>query len=356
MKILVISLAGIGDTLFATPLIHELRLNFPHATIDALVLWNGSRDLLQGNPHLNTVFQKNLIKDPALGNLQFLLQLRNRRYDFSLNTHPQSRIQYRGVAKLINARRRVSHSYDHPPFLDRFLATDFVPQDYYLHCVENNLNLLRVLDGKSRLSNHEYELFLDADDAGWARHYLGANDLVGKILLGFHVGSGTTKNLALRRWPLEHFASLIQKINSAFPDVRMLLLGGPEETKDHQWLLKQAPPGSVLAPETQNLRQAAALLQASRVFVSVDTALMHVAAAAKVPHHICIETPSFNQTVEPYGRPFVMIKNPMLNGRHLDFYRYDGQGIKAGPEEMKQLMASVTVEAVFGAVSAAVQN
>ena len=37
VKILVISMAGIGDTLIATPLIHELRANFPDATIDALV-------------------------------------------------------------------------------------------------------------------------------------------------------------------------------------------------------------------------------------------------------------------------------------------------------------------------------
>ena len=61
VKILVISLAGIGDTLFATPLIHELRANFPDATIDVLVMWAGSKDLLEHNPHVNRVFQKNLI-------------------------------------------------------------------------------------------------------------------------------------------------------------------------------------------------------------------------------------------------------------------------------------------------------
>ncbi|HTL16254.1 MAG TPA: putative lipopolysaccharide heptosyltransferase III, partial [Patescibacteria group bacterium] len=60
MKILVISLAGIGDTILATPLIQELRANFPQAHIDALVRWPGSRDVLQGNPHLNAVFQQNL--------------------------------------------------------------------------------------------------------------------------------------------------------------------------------------------------------------------------------------------------------------------------------------------------------
>src|SRR4051795_9407347 len=91
MKILVISLAGIGDTLFATPLIHELRANFPDSRIDVLVMWSGSASLLEGNPHANHVFQKNLIKSGKPESLKFLMRLRRERYDVSLNTHPQSR-------------------------------------------------------------------------------------------------------------------------------------------------------------------------------------------------------------------------------------------------------------------------
>ena len=60
-KILVISLAGIGDTLIATPFIRELRENFPDAVIDALVMWPGAKDLLEHNPNVNRVFQKNLM-------------------------------------------------------------------------------------------------------------------------------------------------------------------------------------------------------------------------------------------------------------------------------------------------------
>ncbi len=79
MKILVIAMAGIGDALIATPLIHELRANFPDATIDALVLWAGSKDLLENNPHLNRVHQKNLINAGKLEGLKFLWSLRRNR-------------------------------------------------------------------------------------------------------------------------------------------------------------------------------------------------------------------------------------------------------------------------------------
>src|SRR5436305_8527562 len=107
MRILIISLAGIGDTLFATPLIHELRANFPDAQIDALVLWAGSRDVLEGNPHLNAVYQRNLIRGLNLETLRFLWQVRQNKYDATLNTHPQSRIHYRAVARFMNAPMRI---------------------------------------------------------------------------------------------------------------------------------------------------------------------------------------------------------------------------------------------------------
>src|SRR5580765_6637466 len=109
MDILVISLAGIGDTFFATPLIHELRENFPEARLDAFVLWKGSKDLLSGNPYLDSIHQKNLISSSKASSLAFVLGLRKKRYDVSFNTHPQSRIQYRMVARLIGAKMRISH-------------------------------------------------------------------------------------------------------------------------------------------------------------------------------------------------------------------------------------------------------
>ena len=106
MNILVISLAGIGDTVFATPLIHELRANFPEAAIDALVRWNGSKDLLEANPHLNSVYQKDFVTASKVESFKLLWQLRKRSYDISINTHPQSRVIYRAVARHQCARAR----------------------------------------------------------------------------------------------------------------------------------------------------------------------------------------------------------------------------------------------------------
>ncbi|HEX3856580.1 MAG TPA: glycosyltransferase family 9 protein [Verrucomicrobiae bacterium] len=347
MKILVISLAGIGDTLLVTPLIHELRANFPGATIDALVLWSGSKDLLENNPHLNRIYQKNLIKVGKLEALQFLWSLRKNRYDVSINTHPQSRIHYRIAACLAGAQVRISHEYECFTCLDRLLVTGTLPQDYSRHSIENNLDVLPLIGAKKKLSSHEMEIFLTPDEGKWAEDFLAKNKLAGHKILGVHVGSGGTKNLPLKRWPLKNYAGLIRRLNKERPDIRVLLFGGPEEAQDHQIVLAQSNRDLTLEAKTQNLRQTAALMKRCAAFLSVDTALMHIAAAVKVPNQIVIEAPTLNATNLPFGNKFTLVKNPAVAGRNLDYYRYDGGDIKGTREELLACMESVKVTDVF---------
>lgn len=350
MNILVISLAGIGDTLFATPLIHELRANFPAARLDALVLWPGARDLLEGNPHLNTVYQKNLLRAGKAEALRFLWHLRRQGYDLSLNTHPQSRVHYRAVARVINARVRISHQYDNACALDRLLVNRTLPQDYTRHAIENNLALLEAAGARRTLPRHEYEVFLTAAETQWAGDYLARHQWAGRTLLGVHVGSGGTKHLPLRRWPLDHYLALFQELRQSHPELGILLLGGPEEAQPHQRLAAQTCHEQVRVAQTGSLRQAAALLQRCAAFLSVDTALMHLAAAMKVPRLVVIETPTWNKPIEPYGHPFTLIPNPAVAGRNLDYYRYDGRGIRGSPAELLRCMSAVSVPAVAQAL------
>ena len=350
MKILVISLAGIGDTLFTTPLIHELRANFPKAEIDALVLWSGSRDVLEGNPHLNTIFQKNLITESPSDSLSYLWKLRGHRYDISINTHPQSRRHYRIVAKLIGATTRVSHNYDHANELDHWLVDRTVSQNYERHSADNNLDLLTLIGARPFLPTHHYELFLTAAEEQWAAEFTAKNKLEGRRLLGVHVGSGGTKNLALRRWPKENYVELFRELNQKNPEVSVLLMGGPEEKEVHEFILQQLNSPLLIQPETRSLRQAAALIKRCHAFLSVDTSLMHVAAAVAVPQQIVIETPTLNPTVVPYGREFTLVPNPAVSGKNLDFYRYDGAGIRGTAEELIRCMSAVKVEGVLAAI------
>jgi ADP-heptose:LPS heptosyltransferase len=350
VKILVISLAGIGDTLIATPLIHELRANFPAATIDVLVLWPGAKDLLDNNPHVNRVFQKNLLTCGRLEALRFLWPLRRERYQLSINTHPQSRIHYRIAAQLAGAQVRISHEYDNFHWFNRWLVTGTLPQDYDRHSIENNLDVLPLIGAQKKLPAHEMEIFLQPAEEAFADDFLVQHKLTGQKILGLHVGSGGTKNLPLKRWPVKNYAGLVRKLNRERPDIRILLFGGPEEMQDHEVVLAQSDRALVREAKTQNLRQTAALMKRCSAFLSVDTALMHLAAAMKVPNQIVIEAPTLNVTNRPHGNPFTLVKNPAVNGRGLDFYRYDGKGIKGTREELLACMVSVKIDEVFATV------
>lgn len=356
MKILVISLAGIGDTLFATPLIHELRAHHPEAQIDALVMWRGSKDILEGNRHLTTIYQKNLIKSGKLETWRFLQMLRKQRYDISFNTHPQSRIHYRIVARIINARIRASHEYENFGSLDRRLVNRTLPQNYNQHAIENNLALLKFLNDEPYVPKHGYELFLTAAENQWADEFIAKNNLAHRPIFAIHVGSGGTKNLALRRWPLGNYLVLIQQLNRELPEAAILLFGGPEEEKDHERIAAQTDPKHVFIVRSENLRYAAALLKKCDAFLSVDTALMHLAAAVHTPNQIVIETPTWNKPIEPRTESFTLIENPAVHGRNLEYYRYDGRDIQGSDEELVRCMKAVSVDTVFNVVREKIQG
>lgn len=353
MKILVISLAGIGDTLMATPLIHELRLNFPDAAIDAFVMWPGAKDVLEGNPHLSSVIQRNIMKEGIRASLKFTAELKSRGYDLSFNTYPQSRLEYRIVAWRIGAKRRLSHRYDNSTPLDRLLVSGLVDQDYGVHAAVNNLALLRPAGGAPRLQRHDYELALGDAERGWAGRFAQEQGFAGRRVLGVHVGSGRTKNLELRRWPLESFAELFRGLLQSHRDLAIVLFGGVEERADHARLLEEVRDARLLSAETPGLRHTAALMEKCGAFLSVDTVLMHVAASMKVPRQVVIETPTFNKTVEPFDRPFELVRNPMVAGRNLEYYRYDGGGIRGPRDHLQACMKSVSVVAVREAVERA---
>jgi heptosyltransferase III len=356
MKILVISLAGIGDTVLATPLIQELRLNFPQARIDALVLWAGSKDILQGNPNINSIFQQNLLNESYAKALDFLRPLRRDEYDVSINTHPQSRIHYRVIARFVAAKTRISHVYDSWTPFDSLLVNRALPQDYQRHTVDHNLDVLAVLGKNAIQPEHHLQIVLSEPDREMAKAFFASHDLSQRQRLGIHLGSGGTKNLMLKRWPLARYIELLSVLRSQWPELGILLFGGPDEEPELQQVLRAHASPLVVRARTQTLRQAGALMQHCTAFLSVDTALMHLAAAVKAPGQVVIEAPTFNKTNEPYQNPFTLVRNPAVNGRNLEYYRYDGRGIRGSRAELIRCMESITVEAVAEAVGRALRG
>jgi heptosyltransferase-2 len=347
MKILTISLAGIGDTLCATPMIGEIRKNFPKARIDVFVMWKGAREVLENNPDIDNLYQFNMIKHGFVKSLNFLLKLRRNSYDISINSYPQSKMQYRIVSAVIGAKKRISHRYDNSNFLDRFLINKSIEQDYSIHFIENNLNLLKALEIKPKLKKHLYKVFLSDTNLKNSESFIIKNKLRGKTLFGLHAGCGSTKNLALRRWPLENFESLIRMVLEKNEKVCFLLFGGGEEIQDNLELARRIKSKRVLIIEKDNILDSAAILKKCKIFLSVDTVLMHLATAVNVKIQVVIKTPTYNKTVEPYRKKFILIGNRVPSNL---YYLYDGKGIRGKKEEIIKYMKSITPKQVYDRV------
>jgi len=69
-----------------------------------------------------------------------------------------------------------------------------------------------------------------------------------------------------------------------------------------------------------------------------------------------IEFPTWNKPIEPYGNPFILVRNPAVAGRNLEYYRYDGHGIRGSAQELIKCMESVSVDSVWQAVADAMKD
>jgi heptosyltransferase-3 len=106
---------------------------------------------------------------------------------------------------------------------------------------------------------------------------IGAN----RPLIGLQVASFATKSY--RDWPIENFAALCDAISARWPQSRFLIYGGPEERQRTDWLKRHLGARGALFAGALNLRQTAALMALSDLYVGVDTGPTHIMSAFDIP-------------------------------------------------------------------------
>ncbi len=304
-KILVISLAGIGNTLLFTPALRLLRRGFPAAYIVALVMFKGAAEILEGNPHLNEVIHWNFIKEGAFRSLKFLTQLRACRYDISINAYPANRREYNLISLLVGAKLRLGHRYDHLDLLSlNFLNNRRVSESYPRHDVEENLALIGLL-GIRDDSPGKLEIFLDEGDEKFAGDWLVKRGIARDFKVGFHAGCARFKNQAKRRWAEGKFIQLGKALVQRYK-AKILIFGGPDEVQTNQ-RIDQSLEGDGYMVKGTTIKQTAALMKRCDLFVTNDSGLMHIAAAVGLPT-VAIFGPTNPGWVHPWKTKYEIIR------------------------------------------------
>ena len=279
MKILIITLSGIGDALMFTPALKLLRKSLPDAELDALVMYRGAKEIFESNPNFNKVIHFNFLEEGASKSLKFLLQLR-KKYDASINVYPANRKEYNFISFLIGAKERAGVVYLRKNRTNlNSLNNIKVLENDNVHNVRTNIKLCEALIGKKYSEEPPLEFQITNEEKDKARKYFNEVGISSEeLVVGFHPGCATLKNHIKRRWVPEKFAELAKKLINNH-SARILIFGGPEEKELKEQISSLINSERVNVVNAESLTKSSAIMQRCKIIVTNDSSQMHIAAA-----------------------------------------------------------------------------
>lgn len=317
MKILVIALSGIGDALMFSPAISVLRKNLPAAEIDLLCMIKGVKEIYELNPKVNKVLHFNFMKEGFLKSLFFILKLR-RKYDATFNVYPANRKEYNIISFLIGAKKRFSVRYLRNDISNLgFLNNQTIIENDSLHNVQENLALVKKFLNLPVVEEKRMEIFFNPSHDQFAEKFLkiiphsahfdrlSASLPTPQFLIGFHAGCATLKNHIKRRWEPEKFAQLGSLLKEKY-NAQILLFGGPDEYKLNSHI-NSLMNNSAIEVKTNTLIETVSVMKRCDLFITNDSALMHIASALGLKV-IALFGPTNTNYVHPWKTEHVIVK------------------------------------------------
>lgn len=347
MKILVIALSGIGDALMFTPALKILKQEFPAAEVDVLVMFGGAKDIFLNNPDVNRLIHFNFLKEGIFNSLRFVFSLR-KRYDVTINVYPSNRKEYNAISFLIGAKKRVAVEYlrmnkENLGWLNNIT----VKEDDSLHNVQTNIRMVEKLINKQIDEEPPLQLFLKEEDLHFADNYLKENKISDNdFVIGIHPGCATLKNHIKRRWEPEKFAQLSDELIKKY-SAKILIFGGPEEKELKEEVAEKIKSDKAIIIETDSLSKSSAIMKRCNLFVTNDSALMHIASALLLPV-VAIIGPTNINYIHPWKTAY---KIASLNLDCSPCFFYSPKPLSCKRDDVKfKCIKELTVEKVLAVI------
>ena len=320
-RALVVKLRHHGDVLLAAPVLTALRHFAPQCEVDALV-YADTAPMLSAHPHLSQLhtidrrWKTQGIGRQAQAEYRLLQQLRRRKYDLAIHLTVHTRGAW--LVRLLRPRWSVAPDLPHKPGKERALrfwrnsfthlyAAQSHPDR---HTVETNLDSLRVLGWTP--TDEDKRVILRPGEAAEARieQWLAQQGLLAGRYIHLHPAS----RWRFKCWPSERVAALCDELAlrgwpvvlSAAPDAEEMALVRAVRS------VARAPTFDLSGQLT--LKELAALAARARLFVGVDSAPMHIAAAMGTPT-VAIFGPSGEREWGPWHTAHRIVASTIHNCR-----------------------------------------
>ena len=281
-NVLVTKLRHHGDVLLASPVFQVLANRMPHAQVDALV-YADTRDMLAGHPAIARTFTVDRAWKRAGLAVQarhegaLLRSLQERRYQLVVHLTEH----WRGAWLVQALRPRWSVA---PAREGRFWRWSFshhykLPRATPRHTVELNLDSLRRLGIYPE--EHEKSLVMRPGDEAEAK----VAGLLGEAGLGAgsFVHVHPTSRWLFKAWTDAANAELLRRLARDGHRIVLTAAPDPREKAIVGRILEEARVPVTDLSGQLSLRELAAVAARARLFVGVDSAPMHIAAAVGTP-------------------------------------------------------------------------
>lgn len=331
IKILLIKLKNIGDALLLTPTIQGIKRDYPDSYVAALVR-SGTETILSGCPGLDTVF----VSAPPEGvtsykqylhDLANLRRIKEERFDYVFELSDNDRGRWMAVFSGGKARVTSLHGWPSRPWYFRKAFTDFSWRNWHLmHRAEKDYRLVAdFLPLNDDIPPLAFDVPKDRDPDGYQQ---------GPYALVHPVSRWKRKSWPVERW-VAVCKALIQRglfcVISSGPDA--------EEVSLAETICSGLGENAVSTRGKKSWTELASLIKHARLFVGVDTAAMHLAAACQCPV-VTLFGPSIEHHWHPWKSPYEIISaGGMLHQRYPDFL-YDAE---------KRSMLDIQVDEVIAA-------
>jgi len=285
-KILIVHTWGIGDWLFFTPVITALKETWPDVNIDVILGTPNTRNIVELYPEVHIRAVTDVRKGPG-GILKAVLKTWYKKYDALVFTAGIDSRKADKLAFLINAKEKLALRNSQGKH--RFL-TKFADYDMSIHRVENNLKLLDLLGVKP------------PEDIRPFIHFKRTSEISPQSLL-IHPGSDAA--YIFKRWPVERFAALSEKLLEQGCLISVLI--GPAEVELAQAFVHLKSWKRFTMYQNVSFLEVLNIISVHEILLNSDSGLGHLAAALgrKV---ISIFGPGDPIQVRPYGKNCTVIR------------------------------------------------
>jgi lipopolysaccharide heptosyltransferase II len=297
-RILIFNVNWLGDVLFSTATIRNIRRNFPDSYL-ACIVPSRCYLLLKDNPHLDEIiiFDEKDRHRGTLAKLKFAQLLKKKRFDTVFLLHRSfSRAL---ICRLAGIPERIGYRTKKRGFL---LTKNIRPLTAgAIHRIDHYLNVIEKAG--LRVEDRFTEFFFSPSDEEFVADFLKKKSVSrDDFLIVINPGG----NWGPKRWPAEYWERLCEGLIAEFK-CKVISTGSASDVILSLKIQGATEAKVISAAGALNLKQLGALYKRADLFITADTGPLHIANAVGTRRIIALFGPTHTSITGPYPAKNVII-------------------------------------------------